>query len=219
MGNMANKPVFLNKKPEADLRAQYEKHVEIGFVVAIAILIVAFYAVPKFGEGMSMSKVADITVEVENIPQTKINTAPPPPARPTIPVASEDDDVPEDETLDESIFEFDNQADMAPPPPPDQEEEETVPFFKVSKKPKVIKQVAPRYPELARKAGIEGQVVCEIVVGKDGRVKKARVVKSVPMLDEAALNAVKQWVFSPGEQRDRKVIVKMIVPVQFKLKN
>ncbi len=214
-----SKPIFLQKKPEADLRAQYSKNLEIGFVAALAFLIVAFYAVPKFGEGMAINKVADITVEVEDIPQTKINTAPPPPARPSIPVASEDDDIPDDETLDESIFEFDNPADMAPPPPPDQEEEESVPFFKVSKKPVVVKKVAPRYPELARKAGIEGQVVCEIVVGKDGRVKKARVVKSVPMLDEAALNAVKQWVFTPGEQRDRKVIVKMIVPVQFKLKN
>jgi len=212
-----SKPKFLIKSPEADLRAQYPKHLEIGYIAALAILIVVFYAVPQLGEGMSISTVTDITVEVENIPQTKVNTAPPPPARPSIPIASEDDDIPDDETLDDSIFEFDN-ALAAPPPPMDDEDEE-VPFFKVSKKPVVVVKTQPKYPELARRAGIEGQVVCEIVVGKDGKVKKARVVKSVPMLDEAALSAVKTWVFTPGEQRDRKVAVKMIVPVQFKLKN
>lgn len=213
------KPKFLNKTPEADLRAQYPKILQIGVVITLAVLSLAFYSVPKFGEGMSIDKITDITVEVENIPQTKINTAPPPPARPTIPVASEDDDIPEDEMIDESIFEFDNPANMAPPPPPESDEEESIPFFKVSKKPAVIKKVAPKYPDLARRAGIEGQVVCQIIVGKDGRVKEAKVVKSVPMLDEAALAAVRKWVFSPGEQRDRKVSVKMIVPVQFKFKN
>lgn len=213
------KPKFLNKTPEADLRAQYPKILQIGVVITLAVLSLAFYSVPKFGEGMSIDKITDITVEVENIPQTKINTAPPPPARPTIPVASEDDDIPEDEMIDESIFEFDNPANMAPPPPPESDEEESIPFFKVSKKPEVIKKVAPKYPDLARRAGIEGQVVCQIIVGKDGRVKEAKVVKSVPMLDEAALAAVRKWVFSPGEQRDRKVSVKMIVPVQFKFKN
>lgn len=213
------KPKFLIKTPEADLRAQYPKILQIGVVITLAVLSLAFYSVPKFGEGMSIDKITDITVEVENIPQTKINTAPPPPARPTIPVASEDDDIPEDEMIDESIFEFDNPANMAPPPPPESDEEESIPFFKVSKKPEVIKKVAPKYPDLARRAGIEGQVVCQIIVGKDGRVKEAKVVKSVPMLDEAALAAVRKWVFSPGEQRDRKVSVKMIVPVQFKFKN
>ena len=212
-----SKPKFLNKTPEADLRAQYQKALEMGVVITLAVLSLAFYALPKFGEGMAFDKVADIIVEVENIPQTKINTAPPPPARPTIPIASEDDDIPEDEMIDESIFEFDN-TDMAPPPPPSDDEEETIPFFKVSKKPVVLKRIAPRYPDLARRAGIEGQVICQIIVGKDGRVRDAKVVKSVPMLDEAALSAVKQWVFSPGEQRDRKVSVKMIVPVLFKLK-
>ena len=116
-------------------------------------------------KALNWKKNVDITVEVEDIPQTKIDTAPPPPARPSIPVASDDDDIPEDETLDDSIFEFDSPQDLAPPPPL-VEEEEVVPFFKVSKKPEVIKKVQPEYPDLARRAGIEGKVVCKIVVGK-----------------------------------------------------
>jgi protein TonB len=211
-------PKFLKKTPEADLRAQYPKNLEIGLVAALAFLVLAFYFTPSFGEGFELEKNVDITVEVEDIPQTKIDTAPPPPARPSIPVASDDDDIPEDETLDDSIFEFDSPQDLAPPPPL-VEEEEVVPFFKVSKKPEVIKKVQPEYPDLARRAGIEGKVVCKIVVGKDGLVKSATVIKSIPMLDDAALAAVKQWVFSPGEQRDRKVQVNMTVPIDFRLKN
>jgi protein TonB len=211
-------PKFLKKTPEADLRAQYPKNIEIGLVAALAFLVLAFYFTPSFGEGFELEKNVDITVEVEDIPQTKIDTAPPPPARPSIPVASDDDDIPEDETLDDSIFEFDSPQDLAPPPPL-VEEEEVVPFFKVSKKPEVIKKVQPEYPDLARRAGIEGKVVCKIVVGKDGLVKSATVIKSIPMLDDAALAAVKQWVFSPGEQRDRKVQVNMTVPIDFRLKN
>jgi protein TonB len=211
-------PKFLKKTPEADLRAQYPKNLEIGLVAALAFLVLAFYFTPSFGEGFELEKNVDITVEVEDIPQTKIDTAPPPPARPSIPVASDDEDIPEDETLDDSIFEFDSPQDLAPPPPPE-EEEEVVPFFKVSKKPEVIKKVQPEYPDLARRAGIEGKVVCKIVVGKDGLVKSATVIKSIPMLDDAALAAVKQWVFSPGEQRDRKVQVNMTVPIDFRLKN
>jgi protein TonB len=211
-------PKFLKKTPEADLRAQYPKNIEIGLVAALAFLVLAFYFTPSFGEGFELEKNVDITVEVEDIPQTKIDTAPPPPARPSIPVASDDEDIPEDETLDDSIFEFDSPQDLAPPPPL-VEEEEVVPFFKVSKKPEVIKKVQPEYPDLARRAGIEGKVVCKIVVGKDGLVKSATVIKSIPMLDDAALAAVKQWVFSPGEQRDRKVQVNMTVPIDFRLKN
>jgi protein TonB len=211
-------PKFLKKTPEADLRAQYPKNLEIGLVAALAFLVLAFYFTPSFGEGFELEKNVDITVEVEDIPQTKIDTAPPPPARPSIPVASDDEDIPEDETLDDSIFEFDSPQDLAPPPPL-VEEEEVVPFFKVSKKPEVIKKVQPEYPDLARRAGIEGKVVCKIVVGKDGLVKSATVIKSIPMLDDAALAAVKQWVFSPGEQRDRKVQVNMTVPIDFRLKN
>jgi protein TonB len=212
------RPKFLQKTPEADLRAQYTKNIELGVVLSLGILALAFYVTPSMGEGLDVQGEVDVVVEVEEIPPTKIETAPPPPARPAIPVAADEEDILEDEMLDESIFEFDAPTDMAPPPPPQAEEEETVPFFKVSKKPKVINQVPPTYPDLARRAGIEGQVVCQIIVGTDGRVKEATVVKSVPMLDDAALSAVRQWVFSPGEQRDRKVQVKMIVPVQFKLK-
>ncbi|MEJ2055699.1 MAG: energy transducer TonB, partial [Calditrichaceae bacterium] len=76
----------------------------------------------------------------------------------------------------------------------------------------------PKYPDLARKAGIEGIVVITVTIGKDGKVEDAKVFKSLPMLDEAALKAAKKCTFKPAKQRDKTVRVKMNIPFHFRLK-
>ena len=63
--------------------------------------------------------------------------------------------------------------------------------------PVKIKDVTPVYPAVARSARVEGEVVIEATVGEDGKVTDARVVKSIPLLDQAALDAVKQWEYQP----------------------
>jgi len=63
------------------------------------------------------------------------------------------------------------------------------------KPPALRKQVDPIYPEEARAAGIEGIVILEAVIDVWGRVESARVLKSIPALDKAAIDAVKQWVY------------------------
>lgn len=88
--------------------------------------------------------------------------------------------------------------DLPPPPPPPpapltvQGEQ-----VKVVQTPLLIRDVRPRYPADAMKAGIEGIVEVEIVIENDGAVKSARVVRSIPALDAAAIDAVKQWRFKP----------------------
>ena len=213
-----SKPDFLKKTTEADIRGQYPKHLEIGYIVSLAFLIVIFYAMPKLGEGMEITKLPDITVVVEDIPQTKEHIIPPPPSPPSMPKASDDEDFPKDVAIDDAIFEPDYEF-ILPESLPEEIDKGEYEFTAISKKPKLIKQTLPKYPEIARTINLEGTVVCEIVVGEDGRVIRATVFKSIPMLDEAALSAVKSWIFTPGEQRDRKVKVRMRVPVQFKLKN
>ena len=61
-----------------------------------------------------------------------------------------------------------------------------------------IKEVAPAYPAVARSARVEGDVVIEATIDEEGKVADARVVKSVPLLDEAALEAVRQWQYRPS---------------------
>ena len=80
--------------------------------------------------------------------------------------------------------------------------------------PKKITHVDPIYPELARQARVQGIVMVQITLGSDGRVSQARVIRSVPMLDQAALDAVRQWQYDAGEL---KAPLKLVVSVPFSL--
>jgi TonB family protein len=63
--------------------------------------------------------------------------------------------------------------------------------------PALVRQVAPRLPLEAAKAGVTGQVIIDAVIDKTGRVRDARVVRSIPTFDRAALAAVRAWRFAP----------------------
>ncbi len=73
----------------------------------------------------------------------------------------------------------------------------------------------PEYPKEAAAAGIEGVVLAEIVIDEQGHVADARIVRSIPMLDEAALKAVREWRFNPTVVNGRLVPVRMTVNVNF----
>ena len=64
---------------------------------------------------------------------------------------------------------------------------------------------------------MEGTVIVQALVGKDGKVKDTKVVKSVPVLDDAAVAAVKRWVFKPALSNNKPVAVWVAVPVKFTL--
>ncbi len=63
--------------------------------------------------------------------------------------------------------------------------------------PALLKRVEPAYPELARRAFVEGVVILEATVDQHGRVEDVRLLRSIPLLDEAAKAAVRQWQYSP----------------------
>lgn len=96
-------------------------------------------------------------------------------------------------------------------PPPD--------FVPYEKEPKVIKQAKPAYPEIARKAGLEGKVWVKIWVGKDGKPKKVVIQKSASeIFDQAAIDAAMQMVFTPAMMQNGPVDVWVSIPFDFKLK-
>jgi protein TonB len=78
--------------------------------------------------------------------------------------------------------------------------------------------VAPIYPPVALAAGREGTVILEAVIGEDGRVRDVRVMRAVPLLDQAAMDAVRQWRFTPTLLNGQPVPVIMSVTVGFHLK-
>jgi TonB family protein len=86
------------------------------------------------------------------------------------------------------------------------------------KAPIKITDARPVYPEDARAAGISGVVIIEARIGVDGGVEEARVIKSIPALDQAALDAVKQWKFVPTLMNGEPVAVIMTVTINFEAK-
>lgn len=83
--------------------------------------------------------------------------------------------------------------------------------------PKLIKQVAPEYPDSLRKAGISGRVIIKAMVDTTGKVIETEVVKSVSGLDKPALDAARLFLFEPAIDRGKKVQSTVIIPFQFKL--
>lgn len=83
--------------------------------------------------------------------------------------------------------------------------------------PQRVHDVPPVYPAIAQQARIEGMVILEAVIGPHGRVEDLRVLRSVPLLDQAALDAVRQWRFTPTLLNGEPVAVAMTITVQFRL--
>jgi protein TonB len=108
-------------------------------------------------------------------------------------------------------------GDLVVAPPSDDQLPQFGEYVYVEELPEAITKVAPDYPDIAREAGVDGVVLVQALVGKDGRVKDVRVVKPIPMLDDAAIKAVRQWVFKPALSNNKPVAVWVAVPVRFSL--
>jgi periplasmic protein TonB len=84
--------------------------------------------------------------------------------------------------------------------------------------PVKVNDVRPVYPRSARMARVQGVVIIEATITPDGGVSDARVLRSIPLLDEAALDAVRQWRYTPTIVDGVRVPVIMTVTVQFSLR-
>ena len=86
------------------------------------------------------------------------------------------------------------------------------------REPRIVSKVPPVYPVEAQAARVEGIVIIEAVIDVNGTVREARVLRSQPLLDAAAVNAVRQWQFTPTLLNGVPVEVIMTVTVNFTLK-
>jgi TonB family protein len=87
----------------------------------------------------------------------------------------------------------------------------------VSTPPKKIKDVAPAYPVDAQDARVQGAVILEVLIDEDGTVADTRVLRSIQLLDQAAIDAVRQWEFTPTLVNGVPTRVVMTVTVRFTL--
>jgi TonB family protein len=86
------------------------------------------------------------------------------------------------------------------------------------KPPEMIKYVAPLYPEAARQAKVQGVVILSVKTDIHGRVVDAMILRSIPLLDQAAIDAVKQWVYEPMVIDGKPQPVVFTVTINFNLK-
>ena len=198
------------------LKAKYPFVVRLTTLLGISLVILNFLLFPRFGNTLEFEDIEQIIIENIDIPQTQQIDNTPPPARPSIPVPSDDEDIADDLTLDELDFDDFSNLD-APPPPPSGPK---VVFIPYDDPPVAMSPIRPRYPEIAQEAGIEGVVVVQAFIDEKGRVKETLILKGVPNtgLDEAAMEAIRKTRFRPAKQRERAVGVWISIPVNFRLK-
>ena len=205
------------------LKMNYKKKIELGLVVALFLLTSLFTASKRF-EQHAVERVPEFEpLDVVEVPTTKQENRQRRPERPTLPVETEDEDVPADATIDFTDINLD-MAHVTPPPPPE-EEEEHIEFVVYDKAPEIVGGYAELakhlvYPEIARKAGVEGKVIVNVKLSKEGKVLGTEVIKSLGKngCDEAAIDAIKAVTWKPAYQRDRPVNVIVAVTVIFRLK-
>ncbi len=210
--------------PKVNLKRKYKKAIELSLVLALALMTATLQAFKVFQVEKKQEKVEIKKLEVQEIPPTEQQRATPPPSRPAVPIESEDEDIPEDETIASTELDL---SELPPPPekPPEEEEEVTPIFVAYDSPPEPIGgfeaiQRHLKYPEIARKAGVEGRVIVHVLVDEHGNVVATKILKSLGNngCDEAAVAAIKSVKWKPAMQRDRPVKVWVAIPVIFKLK-
>lgn len=217
---------MVRKNENIKLRNYYNIILEGGLIITLLVLLFAFKA--NFAsEQKDVDLVKDQeTVKMEEVIQTKQVETPPPPPRPPVPVEVPNDEVIEDEILNlDADLNMDSKLDVPPPPPEEEEEDEEKVFVVVENQPELKGGIGGlqkkiEYPEMARKAGIEGRVIIQFVVNERGNVVNPRVVRGIGGgCDKEALRVVKTAEFSPGMQRGRPVKVQYTLPITFQLRN
>jgi len=219
---------IINRKN--DLRSTYLIRLEIGLILSLLILISAFKLDIQPAEKEDLVIIdRQEEVFVEEIVQTKQELKVPPPPKPVIPV-----EVPNDEVIENEVINLDSELDIdepfmdLPPPPAKAEEkveEEEEVFIIVEQMPELIGGIASlskyiTYPEMALRAQIEGKVIVQFIIDKEGNVQDPKVIRGIGGgCDEIAVKAVKKAKFRPGMQRGKPVMVKYSLPISFTLKD
>ena len=227
----------VKKTPKASLENKRTLFIEIGLIVALAVVYIAFNWTSKDVRVSTLEAENQVVQEEEIIPITQ-ETPPPPPEAPKIPVLSDQIDIVDDEIeVDNDFLSLEDSDDMGVEIMDYVEnvqeevvEEEAIPFQLVEEKPSFMGGDANQfsawvnkrlvYPEIAKENGVQGRVTLQFTVEKDGSVTKVKVLRGVdPSLDKEAVRVVSmspKW--KPGKQRDRAVPVTYTFPVYFQLR-
>lgn len=225
----------VKKSPKANIDALKLTSILMGMVVGISVLFFAFEWSSKTKKLDESIIVQDVLAE-EEIEITRRDPAPPPPPPPPAPETPEIIQVVEEKV--ETRIEINTEDDASkrqmetfvpPPPPKPKVEEETEEIFVVvEEQPEfpggnaaMMKFLSDniKYPVIAQENGIQGRVITNFVVEKDGSITDVQVVRGVdPSLDKEAVRVIQSMPkWKPGKQRGSAVRVRFTLPVVFRL--
>lgn len=198
-------------------KAQYPKYLRWATVVAFLVTAVIWAIFPEIE--VTPYKLRQEEFEVVDVEEQEVIDIPPPPKEapppPKVIEAAPDDEVTEDVEIADTLMDLDT-AITSSMPSYDLGGDEG--FVASSENPKIIHWQKPEYPEIARKAQMEGTVLVKVLVGPDGSVKDAQILQGVnPMLNKAAIAAARKCKFIPGKQRNIPVKAWMALPFNFSL--
>lgn len=227
----------IKKSEKASLENKRLLFTEIGFVLALGIVLFAFEWSSKDRKASVLDAGNQEIIEEELVPITQ-ETPPPPPELNQIPILSDQIDIVDDDIkVDDNILNLEDDANLGVEIMDYKEEvqeevveEEAIPFQLVEQKPSfnggdanefskwVMKNLS--YPEIAKENGVQGRVMLSFKVNADGTVSNVKVLRGVDAsLDKEAVRVVSsspKW--KPGKQRDRAVPVTYTFPVIFQLR-
>lgn len=227
----------VKKTPKANLERHRGTYILMGLVLGVSILFFAFEWSTETRKLDENVIVQDVLAE-EEIEITRRDPTPPPPPPPPEPETPEIIEVVEERV--ETRMEIKSEDDQSqrqtevyiPPPPPKLKQEEVTEeiFVVVEEQPEfpggqaaMMKFLSDniRYPVIAQENGIQGRVICNFVVERDGSITDVQVVRGQdPSLDREAIRVIQQMPrWKPGKQRGSPVRVRFTLPVVFRLQN
>lgn len=224
----------IKKTPRANIENQKDTAILMGVVLALALVFVAFEWSTQTTK-VDLSTVVQDVVAEEEIEITRRDPTPPPPPPPPAPEAPEIIQVVEtkvetriDINMEDDQSKAQIQTYTPPPPPKEREEEEEEIFVVVENQPEfpggqaaMMKFLSDniKYPVIAQENGIQGRVICNFVVERDGSITDVQVVRGVdPSLDKEAVRVIQSMPkWKPGMQRGKPVRVRFTLPVVFRL--
>ena len=221
--------IIRTRRPEADLKAQYRKVFPLCIGISLALHAAVAFTFPSFRLRTQTSARHPILIQVTEVPETRQGIKLPIPVRPTVPLETDSRDLlPEDITIEATAeLEFDavsirlsvpsDTLFSAPGRDEEVDGEVVLPARLVERKPRLLEQVEPAYPDEARQAGLEGVVLMEFTVGRDGRVKDSVVLKGHELFHRASLDALSGFRYLPGYQNQEAVEVRMFIYIRFQL--
>ncbi len=224
----------VKKSPKADLENKKSVFMQIGLVVTLAIVLIAFEWTSTDVDASQFEMVEELEAEEEIMPITRQEEVKPPPPPPPPKVADVlnivEDDVELDEELDieDTEMEEDTEIDFSDLAMEEEESDDAPVFFIVEDMPEfpggeeaLRKYIAQsvKYPVIAQENGIQGRVYVSFVVNTKGKVTDVKIARGVdPNLDKEAIRVVQAMpAWKPGKQRGKAVKVSYTVPINFVL--